>query len=89
MTIVPCPFRNLSEVAVDFIQEELDEDPNRFVHVLLAQLTMDTWAAQALHANTAIAFTLALQRMERVALTNVGYQIRKSEAATESIAAAI
>jgi amino acid transporter len=83
LTIVPCPYRNLTEAAVDFIQQKLDEDATRFVHVILAQLTMDTWAAQALHANTAIAFTIALQNMERVALTNVGYQIHKPETATE------
>ena len=75
LTLVPCPYRNLTEAAEEFIQQKLDEDPTRFVHVILAQVTMDTWMAQALHANTAIAFTIALQRMERVALTNVGYQI--------------
>jgi len=75
LTLVPCPYRNLTEAAVQFVQQKLDEDPTRFVHVILAQVTMDTWVAQALHANTAIAFTIALQRMEHVALTNVGYQI--------------
>lgn len=84
LTLVPCPYRNLSEVAVDFIQSKLDEDPTRFVHVIMAQLIMDTWGAQALHANTAIAFTLALQSMERVALTNVGYQIHVPELVTET-----
>jgi amino acid transporter len=81
LTIVPCPYRNLAGVAIDFVQQKLDEDPNRFVHVVMAQLIMDTWVAQALHANTAIAFTLALQNMERVALTNVGYQIHTPEGA--------
>lgn len=79
LIIVPCPFRNLAEVAVNFIRQKLDEDPNRFVNVIMGQLVMDTWLAQALHANTAIAFTLALQNMERVALTNIGYQIHKPE----------
>lgn len=46
----------------------------------MGQLIMDTWSAQALHANTAIAFTIALQSMPRVAITNVGYQIHKPDA---------
>ncbi len=77
LALVPCPYRNLAEVAMNFIQQKLDEDPNRIVQVVMGQLVMDTWAAQALHANTAIAFTLALQRMPRVVIANVSYQIHR------------
>lgn len=80
LLLVPCPYRNLAEAAIDFIQQKLDEDPNRSVQVVMGQLVMDTWAAQALHANTSVAFTLALQRMERVVITNVGYQIHRLNA---------
>lgn len=79
LIIVPCPFRNLSETAIDFIQSKLDEHPDRFVNVVLGQLVMDTWQAQALHANTNLSFYLSLQRMERVAITNVTYQIHSPE----------
>jgi amino acid transporter len=80
LTLVPCPYRNLAEAAINFIQQKLDDDPNRTVQVVMGQLVMDTWAAQALHANTSVAFTLALQRMERVVITNVGYQIHRLDA---------
>ena len=79
LTLVPCPYRNLAEVATNFVQQMLDADQNRTVQVVMAQLIMDTWAAQALHANTAFAFTIALQRMPRVVVTNVGYQIHKPD----------
>lgn len=82
LIVVPCPFRNLSETAVDFIQRKLDEHPDRFVNVVLGQLVMDTWQAQALHANTNLSFYLSLQRMERVAITNVTYQIHRPEPET-------
>ncbi|HQV69197.1 MAG TPA: APC family permease [Thermoflexales bacterium] len=82
LTIVPCPYRNLSETAVEFIQQKLRENDDRFVHVIMGQLVMDTWQAQALHANTNISFYMALQQMDRVAVTNVTYQIHKPGAAT-------
>jgi amino acid transporter len=80
LTLVPCPYRNLAEAATSFIQQKLDENPNRIIQVVMGQLVMDTWAAQALHANTSFAFTIALQRMSRVVITNVGYQIHKPDA---------
>ena len=79
LTLVPCPYRNLSETAVEFVQSKLAQHPDRFVHVVMGQLVMDTWGAQALHANTNVSFYLALQSMERVAITNVTYQIHKPE----------
>jgi amino acid transporter len=80
LTLVPCPYRNLAEAATNFVQQKLDENPSRIVQVVMGQLVMDTWAAQALHANTSFAFTIALQRMSRVVITNVGYQIHRLDA---------
>lgn len=79
LVIVPCPYRNLSETAVEFVQGKLAEHPDRFAHVVMGQLVMDTWQAQALHANTNVSFYIALQNMEHVAITNVTYQIHKPE----------
>jgi amino acid transporter len=75
LNLVPCPYRNLSEVIVDYVQAKLTEDPNRLVHIVMGQLLMDTFYAQALHANTSISFKLALQRMQGVVVTDVAYQI--------------
>ncbi|MBX7214021.1 MAG: APC family permease [Thermoflexales bacterium] len=85
LVIVPCPYRNLSETAIAFIQSQLDTSADRYVNVVLGQLVMDTWQAQALHANTNLAFYLGLQRMERVAITNVSYQIHAPEAQAQAI----
>ena len=41
----------------------------------MGHLVMDTFWEQALHQNSALLFTLALSRLERVAVTNVPYQI--------------
>jgi amino acid transporter len=75
LEIVPCPYRNLSETVVAYVQSLLNKNPNRFVHVVMGQLLMDTFYEQALHANTSISFKLALQRMPRVVVTDVAYQI--------------
>jgi hypothetical protein len=63
-----------------FKTQNSGQAPNRTVQVVMGQLVMDTWAAQALHANTSFAFTIALQRMPRVVITNMGYQIHKPDA---------
>ncbi len=75
LQMVPCPYRNLTEVAEGFIQHQLEGNPDLIVNVIMGQIIMDTWAGQALHANTSIAFKLALQRMPRVIVTDVSYQI--------------
>ena len=41
---------------------------------------MDSYVEQALHSNTTIQFKLALQRMERVVVTDVSYQLHTIEA---------
>jgi len=80
LVIEPAPFRNLTEVLVGYVQRHLDKDPKRLIHVVMGQLVMDTWPAQALHANTGLAFRFALQRMERVIVTDVSYQLHSDNA---------
>ena len=80
LEMVPCPYRNITEVAVAFIQKQLTQNPDLMINVIMGQIIMDTWAGQALHANTSIAFKLALQRMPHVIVTDVSYQIHAPEA---------
>jgi len=80
LVIIPTPFRNLTQVAVDYIQHHLDKAPGRLVHVVMGQLVMDDYWQQALHSNSTIGLKLALQRMERVIVTDVSYQLHTSQA---------
>jgi amino acid transporter len=81
LVIVKAPYRNLTQVVVEYVQQQLDKmGPKSLVHVVMGQLVMDTYIEQALHSNTTIQFKLALQRMERVVVTDVSYQLHTDEA---------
>ncbi len=79
LQMIPAPYRELTGPIVDYVQDVLDKNPNMLVHIVMGQLIMDTWAAQALHANTSIRFKLALQQMPRVVVTDVAYPLHSDE----------
>ncbi len=81
LVIAKAPYRNLTQVVVEYVQHHLDKmGPKSLVHVVMGQLVMDSYLEQALHSNTTIQFKLALQRMERVVVTDVSYQLHTDEA---------
>ena len=79
LTIVPSPYRNLTESVVAYVEGLLEKNPRGLVHIVMGQLIMDTWQAQMLHANTSIQFKLALQAMERVIVTDVSYPLHTEQ----------
>ena len=79
LVIIPSPYRNLTQTAVEYVQQHLDKAPHRLVHVVMGQLIMDDYLQQALHSNSTIGLKLALQRMERVVVTDVSYQLHTSQ----------
>ena len=80
LLVVSAPYRNITHVAVEYVQKQLDKDPHRLVHVVMGQLIMDNYWEQALHSNSSIGLKLALQRMKRVVVTDVSYQMHTGEA---------
>jgi hypothetical protein len=45
----------------------------------MSQIVFDNFWDHALHANSSIMFKLALQQMDRVAVTDVAYQLHKHQ----------
>jgi len=89
LTILPSPYRNLTDPIHHYIVDLLTELPQGYVHVVVGHLVMDKLRDQVLHANAAIMLNLALQDLKRVAVTTVPYQLvthsnGKIEAATET-----
>jgi len=79
LVILPSPYRRLVEPIVDYVQKELDANPNAFVHVIMGQLVMDTPWARALHSNNSLGIMSRLQSMDRVIVTNVPYQLHAED----------
>lgn len=79
LTILPSPFRRLTEPILDYVKGELDKDPTLFVHVIMGQLVMDTPWARALHSNNSLGIMSELQAMDRVIVTDVPYQLHAED----------
>lgn len=75
----PAPFRKVSETAAEYVRELQMEEPDTIIHVIMGQIIMNNWPAQALHANTSIGIKMALQNMKGVVVTDVPYQIRPED----------
>ncbi|MFC1465383.1 MAG: APC family permease [Candidatus Brachytrichaceae bacterium NZ_4S206] len=79
LVILPSPYRRLVEPIVEYVQKELDADPNVFVHVIMGQLVMDTPWARVLHSNNSLGIMSRLQSMDRVIVTDVPYQLHAED----------
>jgi amino acid transporter len=79
LVILPSPYRRLVEPIVEYVQKELDANPNAFIHVIMGQLVMDTPWARLLHSNNALGIMSRLQAMDRVIVTDVPYQLHAED----------
>jgi amino acid transporter len=75
LVILDSPYRSLTQPVVKYIYEYQQKAPDAFVHVIMSQIVFDNYWDHALHANSSIMFKLALQQMDRVAVTDVAYQL--------------
>jgi amino acid transporter len=79
LIIIPSPYRHLAAPLREYIQSLLDENPDSFVHIIMGHLVMDSFWGQALHQNSALILNVALAGLERVAFTQIPYQIHGGE----------
>ncbi len=75
LTILPSPYRNLSDPIHQYVEDLIEELPKGFVHVIVGHLVMDNVRDQALHENAAIMLNLALQDLDRATVTTVSYRL--------------
>ncbi len=79
LVILPSPYRRLVEPIVEYVQKELDANPQAFIHVIMGQLVMDTPWARLLHSNNSLGIMSRLQSMDRVIVTDVPYQLHAED----------
>jgi hypothetical protein len=72
------PWRAI-HIATNPERAQLDENPDSFVHIIMGHLVMDSFWGQALHQNSALILNVALAGLDRVAFTQIPYQIHGGE----------
>jgi amino acid transporter len=80
LVILRSPYRRLIEPIRKYIYDELDRDSDLFMHVIMGQLVMDTPWAKALHSNNSLGIMQELQKIDRVVVTDVPYQLHAEDA---------
>ncbi|MEP7289284.1 MAG: APC family permease [Chloroflexota bacterium] len=75
LIIIESPYRELIRPIRECVEDALEKQPEGYINVILGHLAADTPLEQILHQNSAIIFNLALQGLERIAVTSVPYQI--------------
>jgi amino acid transporter len=75
LVVIPSPYRHLAAPIREYIEQIIEGNPSSYVHVILGHLAMESYWEQALHQNSAYIFNVALSGLERVAVTQVPYQI--------------
>ncbi|HJW83204.1 MAG TPA: permease, partial [Anaerolineae bacterium] len=75
LTILPSPYRSLTDPIHEYVEKLLEEMPNGFIHIIVGHLVMDKLREQALHQNAALVLNLALQDLDRATVTTVSYRI--------------
>ena len=75
LTILPSPYRSLTDPIHAYIEQLLEDMPHGFIHVIVGHLVMDKLREQALHQNTAIVLNLALSDLDRATVTTVSYRL--------------
>ncbi|MBI1802401.1 MAG: APC family permease [Chloroflexi bacterium] len=77
LIILESPYRSLTQPLVHYLNDYLQQNPDAFVHVILSQITFDSYWEHVLHQNSSIVFKLALQQMDHVVVTDVAYQLHR------------
>jgi len=75
LTLLPSPYRSLTDPIHAYVEKLLEDMPNGFIHIIVGHLVMDKLREQALHQNAALVLNLALQDLDRATVTTVSYRI--------------
>jgi amino acid transporter len=87
LIVLSSPYRRLAEPIREYVEELQNANPDAFIHVIVGQILMDNFVTQTLHQNSTVIFKLALQQLDRVAVTDVAYQLHRPEAVHDDYSA--
>lgn len=79
LTILPSPYRSLTEPLLDYIAQQRQTAPDSYIHLVLGALTTETFWEQALHQNSTLAIRMALRHVDGIAITNIPFQLHHED----------
>ena len=75
LLILESPYRSLTQPLLEYVKTLRQVNPDAYIHIILGDLTTESFWEQALHRNSTVAFHLALRQIDGVVLTDVPFQL--------------
>jgi amino acid transporter len=77
LVVLPSPYRSLTEPLLEYINELRRETENAYIHIIMGDLTTESFWEQGLHRNSTLAFRMAFRNFEGIAVTIVPFQLHE------------
>lgn len=75
LTMLPSPYRSLTEPVVDYVKKLVDRDPHTMVVVVIPEFEPSGWWPKLLHGHAGFTLAVKLHFLPRVVVVNVPYHI--------------
>ncbi|HRK21542.1 MAG TPA: APC family permease [Fimbriimonadaceae bacterium] len=76
LVVIESPYRSLIDPVLDYIDQMLDEDPDRLITVIVAEAVATKWHHRLLQENVAQQLKRSLGKRKNVVVSNVRYFLR-------------
>ena len=77
LLVIPSPYRSVLGSLMDYIEEQLEKDPECWITVVLPEILPAQWWQNVLHGQRALLLKGALLFKDRVVVTDVPYHMTK------------
>ncbi|MGH7182898.1 MAG: APC family permease, partial [Nitrospiraceae bacterium] len=77
LIVLPSPYRSVLKSIIDFIEEQRQKDPERWITVVIPEILPARWWQNILHNQRALALKAALLFKDRVILTDVPFHLKR------------
>ncbi len=77
LVVLPSPYRSVLVTLLDYIEEQLEKDPQSWVTVVIPEILPARWWQNILHNQRALMLKAALLFKERVILTDVPFHLER------------
>ncbi|BFU93914.1 MAG: Uncharacterized amino acid permease YdaO [Nitrospira sp.] len=77
LVVLPSPYRSILRALLDYVEENLDKDPDCWITVVLPEILPARWWQNILHNQRALLLKASLLFKDRVVLTDVPFHLTR------------